>query len=72
MEAELNTLEQDLNAWILVKREPWMNNLPRTWVFHLKCFTDRLVKKFKVSFYVRGDKQIEETDFFEVWSPVVQ
>lgn len=36
MEAEMNTLEQDLNAWILVKREPWMNDLPGTWVFHLK------------------------------------
>jgi hypothetical protein len=47
METELNTLENDLRAWTLVKHEPWMNVLPMTWAFHLKHFPSCLVKKFK-------------------------
>jgi hypothetical protein len=72
MEVEINTLENDLQAWELVEREPWMNVLPSTWAFKLKRFPDGLVKKFKARFCVRGDKQKEGVDFFETWSPVVQ
>eukprot|EP00956_Cyclotella_meneghiniana_P031963 scaffold85834_cov44-Cyclotella_meneghiniana.AAC.4 len=68
---ELKTLE-DINAWSLVKREPWMKVLPMTWAFKLKRFPDGLAKKFKARFCVRGDRQIEGVDFFETWAPVVQ
>ena len=68
---ELKTLE-DINAWSLVKREPWMKVLPMTWAFKLKRFPDGLAKKFKARFCVRGDRQIEGIDFFETWAPVVQ
>ena len=30
MEVEFNKLENDLNAWRLVKRKPWMKVLPGT------------------------------------------
>ena len=50
METEVNTLENDLWAWTLVKREPCMNVLPITWAFHLKHFQSGLVKKFKARF----------------------
>jgi hypothetical protein len=59
MEVEINTLENELQAWELVEREPWMNVLPSTWAFKLKRFPDGLVKKFKARFCVRGDKQKE-------------
>jgi len=72
MSAEMETLEVDLNAWKLVKREPWMKVLPCTWEFHIKRFPDGLVKKFKAHFCIRGDCQTEGVDFFETWSPVVQ
>ena len=72
MNIEMNTLEVDIDAWELVRRESWMNVLPSTWAFKIKRFPDGLVKKFKARFCVRGDKQLEGVDYFETWSPVVQ
>jgi hypothetical protein len=37
----------------------------------LKQFSDSLAKKFKACVCVRGDRQVQGTDFFESWSPVV-
>ena len=71
MEVEMNTLEVDLAAWQLVRREPWMNVLCSKWAFRVKRFPNGLVKKFKARFCVRGDMQIEGVDFFETWAPVV-
>jgi hypothetical protein len=71
-ETEMQTLEQDLNAWKLVKRESWMKVIPSTWAFKLKRYPDGSVKKFKARFCVRGDCQTEGVDFWETWSPVVQ
>jgi histone deacetylase 1/2 len=71
MEAEMNTLEVDLSAWQLVRREPWMHVLCSKWAFRIKRFPNGLVKKFKARFCVRGDMQIEGIDFFETWAPVV-
>ena len=72
MSVEMETLEVDLKAWKLVKREPWMKVLPCTWAFRIKRFPNGLVKKFKARFCVRGDCQKEGIDFWETWSPVVQ
>ena len=72
MSTEMETLEMELRAWKLVRREPWMKVLPCTWAFRIKRFPDGLVKKFKARFCVRGDMQTEGVDFFETWSPVVQ
>ena len=72
MSTEMETLEVDLKAWKLVKREPWMKVRPCIWAFRIERFPDGLVKKFKARFCVRGDCQTEGVDFFETWSPVVQ
>lgn len=72
MSIEMETLEIDLKAWKLVKREPWMKVFPCTWAFCIKRFPDGLIKKFKARFCIRGDCQTEDVDFFETWSPVVQ
>jgi hypothetical protein len=44
---EMDTLENQLEAWSIVRREPWMNVLPSKWALKLKRFPDGLVKKFK-------------------------
>ena len=72
METELNTLENDLRAWTLVEHEPWMNVLPMTCAFCLKCFPSGLVKKFKARFFVCSDMQVKRIDFFETWAPMVK
>jgi hypothetical protein len=74
MELEVDTLENDLDAWELVPipTDPKVNILQSTWAFRIKRFPDGLVKKFKARFCVRGDQQKEGIDFFETWSPVVQ
>jgi hypothetical protein len=74
MEAEVDVLENDLEAWELVPipDDPDVNILQSTWAFRVKRFPDGLVKKFKARFCVRGDQQKEGVDFFETWSPVVQ
>ena len=71
LEAEMNILEVDLEAWHLVRCEPWMNVLCSKWAFRVKRFQNGLVKKFKAWFCVRGDMQIKGVDFFEAWAPVV-
>lgn len=71
MEKELKTLVTDMDVWDVVDREPWMNVLPSTWAFKCKRFPDGAVKKLKARFCARGDKQIENVDYFETFSPVV-
>jgi hypothetical protein len=71
-EVEMNTLENDLKAWKLVKRLPGMNVIPSTWAFKLKRYPDGTVKKYKARLCVRGDCQTEGVDFWETWAPVVQ
>ena len=71
MSIEMETLEIDLKAWKLVKREPWMKVFPCTWAFCIKRFPDGLIKKFKARFCVRGDCQTEGVDFLKhdlLWS----
>ena len=70
-EKELDTLTEDMDAWDVVKREPWMNVLPSTWAFKCKRYPDGSVRKLKSRFCVRGDRQIEGVDFFETFAPVV-
>jgi hypothetical protein len=75
MELEVDTLENDLQAWELVpiSSVPKTHNIIQsTWAFRIKRFPDGLVKKFKARFCVRGDMEKEGIDFFETWSPVVQ
>jgi hypothetical protein len=44
MNTKINTLENDLQAWELVKRDETMKNiLPSTWAFKIKRFPDGLV-----------------------------
>jgi hypothetical protein len=69
---ELRTIMVDFNCWDYVKRMPNMNVLPSTWAFKLKRYPDGRVKKFKVRFCARGDRQKEGVDYFETWAPVVQ
>jgi hypothetical protein len=70
-EVEMNTLENDLKAWKLVKRLPGMNVILSTWAFKLKRYPDGSVKKYKARLCVRGDCQTEGVDFWETWAPVV-
>lgn len=56
MEVEMETLKGDLNAWDLIYKEDWMENiLPSMWAFKLKLFPDGLAKKSKAQFCVPGD-----------------
>lgn len=69
---ELDTLENEMKAWELVKREPWMRVLPSTWALRVKRRPDLDIKSLKARFCVRGDLQQAGRDFFETWSPLVQ
>jgi hypothetical protein len=55
MDKEIKTLEQDEDAWDVVKREPWMNVLPSTWAFKVKRLPDGTVQKLKAWFCVQGN-----------------
>jgi hypothetical protein len=60
MDKEIKTLEQDKDAWDVVKREPWMNVLPSTWALKLNdyqmglfgcsrlSFVSKVIDKFKM------------------------
>ena len=72
MQTELQTIAHDFKCWSLVLCTPDMHVLPLTWAFKVKQYPDRSVKKFKVRFCARGDKQLEGIDYFETWAPVVQ
>ena len=72
METEIRTLDDDMDCWDYVERQPGMKVLPSTWAFKCKRYPDGRVKKFKARFVVRGDCQTEGVDFFETWAPVAQ
>ena len=69
-ESEIQTLQRK-ESWIVVTRESWMNVLPSTWAFKIKCFPHGGIRKLKARFCVRGDWQMEGIDFFETFAPVV-
>ena len=69
---EYDTLENKMKAWEVVDREDTMHVLPGTWALRKKRRPDGSVKKYKSRFCVRGDKQIDQVDFFadQLYSPV--
>ena len=67
---EIDTLKK-MEVWEVVERQDWMNVLPGTWAFRVKRFPSGEVKKLKARFCVRGDRQIENVDYFETFAPVV-
>lgn len=69
-EKEIRTLEK-MRVWDVVDRESWMNVLPSTWAFKIKRYPTGLVRKLKARFCARGDRQIENVDYFETFAPVV-
>jgi hypothetical protein len=75
MKLEIATLE-NIDAWTIVKQNDSNGKphhvIPSTWAFKCKQYPDGLIKKFKARFCARGDKQVEEIDFFETYAPVVQ
>jgi Reverse transcriptase (RNA-dependent DNA polymerase) len=71
MDKEIKTLKQDKDAWDVVKREPSMNVLPSTWAFKVKRLPVGTVRKLKAWFCVRGDRQVQNVDYFETFCPVM-
>ena len=69
-EKEIKTLN-DMNAWDVIPRPEDVNVLPGTWAFKCKRFPSGDVRKLKARFCVRGDKQIQDIDYFETFAPVV-
>ena len=61
-----------MDAWEVVHCTEDMSVLKSPWEFKLKCIPDRLMKKFKTQFCVRGDQQIENINIFETYAPVAQ
>jgi hypothetical protein len=68
---ELHTLSEDKDAWDVLDREDWMKVLPTTWAFKCKRYPDGQIRKFKARFCARGDRQVEDIDFFDTFAPVV-
>ncbi len=74
MKLEIATLE-NIEAWTVVDRYGSNGKphhvIPSTWAFKCKRYPDELIKKFKARFCACGDKQLEGTDYFETYAPVV-
>ena len=60
-----------MKAWEVVEHGVNMNALSSTWAFKYKRYPVGPIKKIKAWFCARGDKQIEEVDYFETYAPVV-
>ena len=60
-----------MNALNIVNITKDMKVLGAIWEFWCTLFSDGMVRKLKVWFYVRGDQQVEGIDFFEICIPVV-
>ena len=75
MHKEYGQLEE-IKAWKIVPRsraiQQHKNVLSTTWAFKQKCFPDRSVKKLKARICVCGDQQVQDVDYFDTFSPVIQ
>jgi hypothetical protein len=75
MKLEIATLE-NIDAWSVVDHHDSNGAphhvVPSTWAFTCKQYPDGWIEKFKACFCARGDKQLEEIDFFKTFAPVVQ
>ena len=72
MDAEVKTLDNQMEDWDVVTCTDSMYVLPSTWAFRCKRFPDGTVRKLKARFCVRGDRQIVGVDYFETFASVVQ
>ena len=70
MDTEMQALSK-LNSFIMMDRPRGANILDSTWAFKKKRYPDGLLNKFKARFCVRGDQQVEGTDVFDTFAPVV-
>ena len=70
MEKEVTTLQKEKDCWEIVDKEDFMNVLPSTWAVCCKRYPNGKVRKFKARFCARGDKQIEDIDFFDTFASV--
>ncbi len=66
----MSTLE-GMGARDVVVYKDKMNVIHGMLVFNCKHFTNGTVKRFQVCFCACGDQQIEGTDFFESYIPVI-
>ena len=66
MKLEFATLEA-INAWSVIDCLDH-HVIASTWAFKCKCYPDGLIKKFKAHFCARGNKQLEEIDFFDTYA----
>jgi Reverse transcriptase (RNA-dependent DNA polymerase) len=74
MQKEISMLEQ-MGTWTRMLRSdvPAAKRvLKSTWAFRKKRSPDGEVLKYKARFCVRGDMQVENEDYFQSYSPVVQ
>ena len=75
MHDKISQLEA-LDAWSVVPRSKAIQQhrriLASTWAFKRKRFPDGSVKKLKARICVRGDQQVQDVDYFDTFSPVVQ
>jgi hypothetical protein len=71
MEIEINTLIQ-MQAFIVVDKQPWMNVVSSVWAFKWKRYPDGSIRKLKARIYACGFEQIEGVDYFETFAPLVQ
>ena len=70
MDAEVKNPDKQMKAWDVVSRTDNIHVLPSIWAFRCKRFPDGIVRKLKARFCVRGDRQIEDVDYFETFAPV--
>ena len=73
MKKEIKQLEEK-GTWLIVDRNSLpegANVLPGTWPFRRKRSPDGTIKSYKARFCMRGDRQKEGVDFFDMYAPVV-
>ena len=71
MEKEIETLI-DMEAFVVVNKEPGMNVVSSVWAFRRKQFPDGIIRKPKYRIFAWDFEQKEGIDYFETFASVVQ
>ena len=72
MTKEISALEKH-GTWTVIRRDSMPDGckaLPGTWALKIKKNPDGSNSKFKARYCARGDKQVQNVDYFESYAPV--
>ena len=69
MNEEIEALKKN-DTWIIKDLPPGKKPISCKWVYRIKYNADGSIQRYKARFIIRGDHQVEGSDYNEMFAPI--